>query len=141
MTNTKEKKLVIYTDGGARGNPGPAASGVVIFNDQKKMIGEYSKFLGETTNNQAEYRAVLLALEKALELEGTEIVLYSDSELIVNQLNRKYKVKNKELSTIFVKIWNIAQKFDSVSYHHVPREKNKLADAQVNECLDQYLDS
>jgi len=141
VTNTKEKKLVIYTDGGARGNPGPAASGVVIFNDQKKMIGEYSKFLGETTNNQAEYRAVLLALEKALELEGTEIVLYSDSELIVNQLNRKYKVKNKELSTIFVKIWNIAQKFDSVSYHHVPREKNKLADAQVNECLDQYLDS
>jgi ribonuclease HI len=134
--NKQEKKLIIFTDGGARGNPGPAASGVVIFDEHKKILGEYSEYLGETTNNQAEYRAIILALNKASDLKGTKIQIYSDSELIVNQLNRKYKVKDAGLSTLFVQVWNLAQKFDSIEYHHIPREKNKLADAQVNICLD-----
>lgn len=139
MTKIDEIKLIIYTDGGSRGNPGPAASGVVIFDDKKKLVGEYSEYLGETTNNQAEYRAIVLALEKAIELGGKNIILYSDSELVVNQLNRKYKVKDPGLSTLFVRIWNSAQNFDSIEYHHIPREKNKLADAQVNKCLDERL--
>ena len=139
MTNQQKKELIIFADGGARGNPGPAASGVVIFDNNENIIGEYFEYLGETTNNQAEYRAVVLALEKAIELEGTNIVLYSDSELVVNQLNRKYKVKDSGLSKLFVKIWNMAQKFNSIEYHHILREKNKLADAQVNKCLDQHL--
>ncbi|MBL7047787.1 MAG: ribonuclease HI family protein [Candidatus Marinimicrobia bacterium] len=141
MTNIREKNLVIYTDGGARGNPGPAASGVVIFDDQEKILGEYSEFLGEATNNQAEYRAIVLALEKAIELEGEKIILYSDSELVIKQLNHKYKVKDSKLSALFVEIWNLAQNFNSIEYQHVPREKNKLADAQVNKCLDQHLHS
>ncbi|MFA6391932.1 MAG: ribonuclease HI family protein [Patescibacteria group bacterium] len=137
----KHDVLIIFTDGGARGNPGPAASGVVIFDEHKKILGEYSEYLGETTNNQAEYRAIILALKKAIELNGTRIKIYSDSELIVNQLNRKYKVKDAGLATLFVQVWNLVQKFDSVEYHHIPREKNKLADAQVNLCLDKRLGS
>ncbi|PIS43050.1 MAG: ribonuclease H [Candidatus Kerfeldbacteria bacterium CG08_land_8_20_14_0_20_40_16] len=130
--------LKIYTDGGARGNPGPAAAGVVIFNEQGKLIGKYSKFLGETTNNQAEYQAVIFALEKARQLKGTTLKLHLDSEIVVQQLNRKYKIKDSGLAALFVKIWNTGQSFKSIEYNYIPREKNKLADSQVNLCLDQY---
>lgn len=137
MNNQSTKNLIIYTDGGARGNPGPAASGVVIFDENNKLLGEYSEYLGETTNNQAEYQAIILALKKARELGGNRIKINSDSELIVNQLNRKYKVKDAGLSKLFVQVWNLVQGFSSVEYQHIPREKNKLADAQVNKCLDE----
>jgi len=88
------KKLKIYTDGGARGNPGPAAFGVVIEDKDGKIVGKFSKYLGETTNNQAEYQAIHFALEKAKEMGASEVELFSDSELIVNQLNQDYKIKN-----------------------------------------------
>ena len=129
-------KLLIYTDGGARGNPGPAAAGIVIKNDKGAVVEAFGKYLGETTNNQAEYRALLLALEKATEIGGTEIVCYADSELMVKQLNREYKVRDKGLAPLFLSIWNLSVKFKKISYHHIRREKNTEADKLVNETLD-----
>ena len=130
------KKITIYSDGGARGNPGPAACGVVIKDEAAKVISEHSRYLGNATNNQAEYNGVILGLEEALKLKTEEVFFYLDSELAVNQLNQKYKVKNLELQSLFVKIWNLSQKFKKVSYKHIPREMNKAADRLVNRELD-----
>ena len=129
------KKVKIFSDGGARGNPGPAACGVVI-KDEAGLIVERSKYLGEATNNQAEYQGVILGLAEALKLKAEEVDFYLDSELAVNQLNRNYKVKNLELQSLFVKIWNLSQKFRKVSFRHVPREQNRAADRLVNKELD-----
>lgn len=130
------KKLKIYTDGGARGNPGPAAFGVVVEDLDGKMVGKFSKYLGETTNNQAEYQAVHFALEKAKEMRASEVEIFSDSELIVKQLNQDYKIKNEDLGKWFLKIWNLRQEIGKVSFTHIRREKNKKADKLVNEELD-----
>lgn len=132
----KYAKLKIYTDGGARGNPGPAACGAVIMDYQGKIISQHSKYLGETTNNQAEYAGVLLGLEEAKKLGAAEINFYLDSELVVNQLNRNFKVKDLAIQTVFVKIWNLGVGFKKVKYHHIPREENKEADKLVNVELD-----
>lgn len=136
MTN----KIIINTDGGARGNPGPAAIGVVIAPDK-----EYSEYIGETTNNVAEYRAVVFGLKKAKALLGGEkagnadVEIRSDSELLVSQMNGKYKVKEESLRELFVDVWNLMTEFGSVSFVHVPREKNSHADALVNRELDGRL--
>lgn len=126
-------KLKIFTDAGARGNPGPAAIGVVI--EKTNEILKFSKFIGRATNNQAEYQAVIFALEKAKELKAEEIDLYLDSQLIANQLNRKYKIKNKDLSALFIKTWNLGLNFKRITYTYIPREKNKEADRLVNQAL------
>ncbi|HEY4498023.1 MAG TPA: ribonuclease HI family protein [Candidatus Paceibacterota bacterium] len=129
-------KLVIHTDGGARGNPGPAAIGVVV--GEK----EYGEAIGKTTNNVAEYKAVVFALKKAKHLLGgkraglTEIELRTDSELLTRQLNGEYKIKNKELQPLFIGIWNLKQDFKSVKFVQIPRAKNKEADRLVNKALD-----
>ncbi len=135
----QNKKLIIYTDGGARGNPGPAGIGCVFYDERKNKIAEVSKFIGETTNNQAEYRAVLAALEKAKGLGAKEIVLYSDSELVIQQLNQKYRVKNKDLAPLFVKIWNLSIGLKKITYQHIPRELNKEADRLVNLAIDRGI--
>ncbi len=132
---------MIHTDGGARGNPGPAAAGIVIdgLDKGKKEIGEY---LGEMTNNEAEYRAVLIALKKLKSLIGsdkaaeTEVEIYVDSELLARQVNGEYKVKEKELQNLFVELWNARLDFKSVTFHHVYREENSGADDIVNQVLD-----
>ncbi|MBI5731959.1 MAG: ribonuclease HI family protein [Candidatus Magasanikbacteria bacterium] len=129
-------KLTIFTDGGARGNPGPAAAGVVIKNEKSKILAAFGRYLGETTNNQAEYHALILALEHAWELGGTEITCFADSELMVKQLNREYRVRDKDLAPLFLKIWNLSTRFKKISYGHIPREKNKEADELVNQALD-----
>ena len=129
-------KLIIYTDGGARGNPGPAGIGAVIYNENKKVVKEISEYIGETTNNQAEYKACLRAMEEAKKLKALELDFYLDSELVVKQLKREYKVKNKELAPLFIKIYNLSQQFKKVSFTHVRREFNKEADRLVNEALD-----
>ena len=131
-----DRHLVIHTDGGARGNPGPAALGVVIESDGQiiKTIGEY---LGEATNNQAEYQAVHAALFFAVEHGATSVDLYSDSELIVKQLRGEYKVKNKELGPWFLKVHELANKIGRVRWFSIPREENTAADAQVNQALDE----
>lgn len=132
-------KLTINTDGGARGNPGPAAIGVVIRDVKNKIVFQAGKCIGETTNNQAEYQAVVFALEKAHELGATELEFNLDSELVVKQLNGEYKVKDKNLAEQFLKIWNLQSKFKKVVYRHVYREKNKEADELVNKALDERM--
>lgn len=135
----KAKKLKIFTDGGARGNPGPAGCGVVIIDENNKIVGQCKKYLGEQTNNFAEYSAVILALQEAKKMplcEGLEIEVSMDSELAVKQLNREYKVKNQELAKLFVKIYNLQHSFKRVSFSYVSREMNKLADKLANQAMD-----
>lgn len=129
-------KLIIYTDGGARGNPGPAAIGAVLMDEQSKVIAEISQCIGEATNNQAEYRAVIAALSKAKELGALELDFYLDSELVVKQLKREYKVKNAELAPLFLQVHNLAVSFKKVTFQHVRREQNVEADRLVNSALD-----
>lgn len=129
------KTAKLFTDGGARGNPGPAAIGAVLL-DENQIIGEVSKYIGETTNNQAEYQALLAGLSLALANKIEQLICFLDSELVVKQMRQEYKVKDKELQKIFVKVWNESLKFKKISYQHVPREQNKLADALVNKALD-----
>ncbi len=133
-------KLISFTDGGARGNPGPAGIGAVLYDEKKKMVAEFSRYLGETTNNQAEYRALIMAIEKAKEQGADELECFLDSELVVKQLNREYKVKNQELAPLFLKIHNLSLGFKKITFHHVPREKNKEADRLANEAMDRMKD-
>ncbi|MBI2416249.1 MAG: ribonuclease HI family protein [Candidatus Kerfeldbacteria bacterium] len=131
--------VTIYTDGGARGNPGPAASGVY-----SPELGSFKKYLGVATNNQAEYQAILLAMEQAVAYQQhqpalQELKFFMDSELAVKQLNREYRVKDATLQGLFIKIWNLTTKFKRVTFTHIPREQNKPADRLVNEALDEAL--
>lgn len=129
-------KFVINTDGGARGNPGPAALGVVLGNKH------YAETIGRTTNNVAEYRAVVFALKKAKQLLGkkkaleAEIEVRTDSELMQRQLTGRYKIENKDLQPLFLEIWNLRLDFKKVDFIHVPRAQNSGADKLVNEALD-----
>ena len=128
-------KLQIFTDGGARGNPGPAGIGVVIWSGHD-LAGRHRKYIGEATNNQAEYQAIIHGLEQAKKLGADEVECFLDSELVVKQLNREYKVKNKDLAPLFVKVWNLSLGFKKITFAHIPREKNKEADKLVNEAID-----
>ncbi len=129
-------KLIIYTDGGARGNPGPAGIGAVLMNEKRKAVAQISEFIGEATNNQAEYRAVISALAKAKKLGAGEVEVFLDSELVVKQLNRQYRVKDIDLAPLFVKVYNATLGFKKVSFKHISREMNKQADRLVNMVLD-----
>lgn len=131
-------KLTIYTDGGARGNPGPAGIGVVIYNANRQKIAEISEHLGVATNNQAEYKALIAAFKKAVQLGAAELEFYLDSELIVKQLNRQYKVKNKDLAPLFLQIHNLSLNFKRITYTHISRERNSEADKLANEAMDKW---
>lgn len=130
----------MYTDGGARNNPGPAAVGVYIETLGKK----YSEYIGEKTNNEAEYKALIFGLKKIKALIGktkaksAEVECFLDSELAVKQLNHEYKLTEKHIQELFLKIWNLMLDFKLVKFYHIPREKNKIADALVNQALDSY---
>ena len=133
-----EKKIVMYTDGGSRGNPGPAGIGVWIETLGKK----YGECIGTKTNNEAEYMALIFGLKKLKQLLGkgakqSEILCYLDSELVVKQLNHEYKLKEERIQNFFIEIWNLMLEFKGVKFAHVMREKNKVADALVNEALDE----
>lgn len=130
------EKLIIYADGGARGNPGPAGVGAVLYDEQNNRVAEVSEYLGEATNNQAEYNAVIAGLKKAKQLGAKEVRLYLDSELVCQQLNQKFKIKNKNLALLFVKIWNLSIGFKKVTYQHIRRELNKEADRLANLAMD-----
>ncbi len=134
---TRLTAVKIYSDGGARGNPGPAGIGVVIC-DKDGKCKKFSRFIGRATNNQAEYQALIFALEKARDLNPEEINCLLDSELIVKQLNGKYKVKNKDLKPLFEKVIALSIFFNRVSFRHIPREKNKEADKLVNQIIDAH---
>lgn len=132
MTN----KIIIYSDGGARGNPGPAGIGAVLYDEDKNILARISRYIGETTNNQAEYQAIVAAIEKAAELGAAELECFLDSELVVKQLNHEYKVKKQELQPWFVRVHNASLKFRKVSFKHIRREQNKEADKLANEAMD-----
>jgi ribonuclease HI len=132
-------KLIVHTDGGARGNPGPAAIGVVIEDERKKKIKEFGKWIGNTTNNAAEYTAVIEALKamKPLVGESPEIHFYLDSTLVVNQLNGLFKIKDPTLRSLATDIRILEQEVGgSVHYTAVPRQQNRRADFLVNQALD-----
>lgn len=129
-------KYIIFTDGGSRGNPGPAATGIIIKDEKMLTQCAYGEYLGRQTNNYAEYMAIISALVKAKELGATELSCYLDSKLVVEQLNGKWKVKEPSIQKLFIKAYNAMQGFQSVKFFHIPREKNKEADQQVNKVLD-----
>jgi len=136
------RKITIYTDGGSRGNPGPAAIGIIFCNEKGQVIKKYSECLGEATNNEAEYQAVIFALKKFKALFGkklsknTEIELKSDSELLTKQLNGEYKIIEPNIQQLFITLWNLRLDFKRVKFKFISREKNKEADLLVNEILD-----
>lgn len=138
--------FTIYTDGGARGNPGPAATGAVVYDAKGKELGHFSTYLGVATNNQAEYQALILGLGRLQKLIGDEhklgdvsVNILMDSELIVRQLKGEYRVKNKELKPLFTKVEELSKKFGRVTFRHIPREQNAVADALVNKTLDREI--
>lgn len=134
LPQLKEAKL--YADGGSRGNPGPSASGFAIMGMDDQIVVKKGVYLGVTTNNQAEYQALKLGLEEAAAMGVRQLHVYMDSMLVVNQMTGAFKVKNRDLWPIHESIKQLAGKFAHVSYTHVPRELNKIADAEVNEALD-----
>ena len=133
----KSQALVIFTDGGARGNPGPAGIGVAIYDTENNLLKTHKSCIGDTTNNIAEYQGALKALEMAREMKAKIVHMNLDSELVVKQINREYKVKNEDLGKIFIQIHNLIQEFEKVDFKHVRREENKLADSLVNQALDE----
>lgn len=136
------EKIIVFTDGGARGNPGPAAIGAVLKDEQGNIIKGYGEAIGAATNNEAEYRAVIFALQKIKALRGKEktkscaVMVHMDSQLVVRQLNGEYRIEEERLFPFFIKIWNLKIDFAKVTFEHVPREKNKEADRLLNEALD-----
>lgn len=138
----KYQKIITYTDGGSRGNPGEAAVGVFITDEKGNVIKEYGERLGIKTNNEAEYSAVISALKKIKALFGKdktkkmEVEMRMDSELVMKQLTGQYKIESEKIIPLFVDVWNLRLDFAKVSFNHVPREKNKDADRLVNEALD-----
>ncbi|MGB3073057.1 MAG: ribonuclease HI family protein [Candidatus Moraniibacteriota bacterium] len=133
------QKIIVYTDGGSRGNPGPAALGVYL-----ETLGKrYGEFLGVRTNNEAEYAAIASALKKTRSLLGkakaktAEIECRMDSQLACRQLNHEYKIENAKLQPYFLEVWNLMLDFHSVAFVHVPREENTIADAEANLAMDE----
>lgn len=137
------KKIIIYTDGGSRGNPGPAAIGVIFCNEKEQAIKKYGEYLGDKlTNNEAEYQATIFALKKFKALfgkklaENTDVEIRSDSELLVSQVNGEYKILGEKIQPLFLELWNLRLDFKKVKFKRISREKNKEADRLVNEALD-----
>jgi ribonuclease HI len=138
------KKIIIYIDGGSRGNPGPAAAGFLFCNQKGEILKKFSEYLGENlTNNEAEYLALILALQKFKQIFGkklaksSEIEIRSDSELLIKQLKGEYKILDSKIQPLFLKAWNLKLDFKKVNFKLISREKNKEADNLVNETLDQ----
>src|SRR5438270_14077220 len=129
-------KLIVHVDGGARGNPGPAAAAAVIARPDGELVEESTRVLGSVTNNVAEYRALLLGLERARELGATEVEVVGDSELIAKQVQGVYKVKHQAMRPLHAEAMNALRGFDRWSIRTVPRAQNAHADALVNAALD-----
>ncbi|MGD0284621.1 MAG: ribonuclease HI family protein [Candidatus Saccharimonadales bacterium] len=139
LTRTVDE-IKIFADGGSRGNPGPSASGYALLDMQDKIISQEGVYIGVTTNNQAEYHALKLALEASRDLHPKKVHVFMDSLLVVNQMLGKYKVRNRDLWPINQSINELAATFKEVTYTQIPRELNKLADSLVNQALDAELE-
>ncbi len=135
------KELKLYSDGGARGNPGDAGLGIVIAKSDGTILYETKEYIGVKTNNQAEYRALIKGLEMARGYGARKVKSHLDSELVVKQLKGEYKVRNLELKLLFQKVRALEREFDSVTYIHIPREHDKIqiADRLVNEAIDEKV--
>lgn len=133
------KSITIYTDGGARGNPGPAGIGVVVYDGDGRIINKISHYIGKKTNNQAEYQALIAGLNEAIELKAEAVKCFLDSELVMKQMRGEYKVKNENIKDLYLTAQDLAKKIAKVSFHHVPREKNKEADLLVNKAINRVL--
>lgn len=136
VKNSTYEKLIVYSDGGSRGNPGPSASGFVLLDDRSHIVYEGGSFLGQTTNNVAEYTAVLEALEMAKVFGANIVDMRMDSQLVANQMNGTYKIKNADLLSLHSRIQDLSADFEKVTYTYVAREYNTLADGMVNKILD-----
>lgn len=132
----KSKKMSLYIDGASRGNPGPAGIGVVILDESNKRLKEIYKYIGSTTNNIAEYNALVYALDEALMLRADEVVLNLDSELVVKQLNGEYKVKDENIKLFFEKALHILKSFRHFEIRHIDRSLNKEADKLANKAIN-----
>ena len=132
-----KKLLYLHTDGGSRGNPGPAAWGFVIKDDAGKVLLERGKYIGETTNNVAEYSALIEGLKSILEMDASDVIIKMDSELIVRQMTGKYKIKQPHLIELAAQVRISLQQLQSYKFEHVLRAFNKEADRQVNIALDE----
>ena len=137
VESASSSSITVFSDGGSRGNPGPSAAGFVIVNGRQEVIAEGGEYLGITTNNQAEYPGVRLGLERAKELGYKNIDFKVDSMVVVNQMNGTYKIKNRELWPIHERIRELIKDFDRVSFTHVNRQFNQLADSAVNKVLNE----
>ena len=142
------KKIIINTDGGSRGNPGIAGAGAVISDEEGTVIKKVCRPLGIMTNNEAEYQAVILGIETAKKTFGKEkladmeVEMRMDSELVCRQLRGEYQIKEEKLHPLFIKIWNMrVADFPKISFNHVRREQNKLADIMANEAMDNSPES
>ncbi|MFZ1249451.1 MAG: reverse transcriptase-like protein [Candidatus Saccharimonadales bacterium] len=134
---TKITEVQLYADGGSRGNPGPSACGFVVLNMDGRVLLRKGKYIGITTNNQAEYQALKLGLEEILHtFQSRSVHVYMDSLLVVNQMKRIFKIRNRDLWPVHDAIQQMLLQFEKVSFDHIPRELNKLADAEVNKALD-----
>jgi len=129
-------KWIVYCDGASRGNPGPAAIGAVVYDESGREAHTVSRRLGRATNNEAEYQAAIAGLEAALGLGGGEVELRLDSELVIRQLQFRYKVRNPRLQPFFNRILELKRQFDAFAVQHVPRTRNKRADQLANLALD-----
>jgi ribonuclease HI len=135
MTSKKISRVVIKTDGRSQGNPGPAAIGATIKDEQGKLIAFISQSIGQATNNQAEYKAIIAALERAIMLGVDQIDIRSDSELVVEQVNERYRVKNLALKPLYQQVKLLQSKFKSFTITHIPRQQNKEADGLARKAL------
>ena len=133
-------KWTVYADGASRGNPGPASIGAAVFDETGQEVYRVSRRLGRATNNEAEYQAAIAGLEAAIGLGGGEVELRMDSELIIRQLEFRYRVRNERLRPFFNRITELRRQFESFSLRHVPREQNKRADQLANLALDSGQD-
>ena len=131
----KIERVIINTDGASRGNPGPAAIGATIKDERGRLITTISQSIGVTTNNQAEYQAIIAALEKAVSLGARQVEIRADSELVVRQLIGRYRVKNASLRPLYQQVGQLLSQFDSYTITHVPREQNKEADKLANDAF------
>lgn len=136
MSKPSSKRLNIYIDGAARGNPGPAGIGVVITDAKASVVGEIARYIGNTTNNVAEYTALIFGMEEARNLGASELVINTDSELLAKQLGGEYKVKSSALKELYAKVTQILKSFDEARVNQIKREENKGADRLANKAVD-----
>lgn len=134
------KELKMYSDGGSRGNPGPSASGYVLYDMAGQIVAREGVYIGITTNNQAEYLSLKFGLQEAIKLQARIVHVHMDSLLVVNQMTGKFKVRNRDLWPIYEAIKELLPRFEKVTFQHVPRELNKEADAAVNEAMDAEIE-